>query len=147
MPDGVRQYGRDHVEVRAHLAQVGYVHSQRQRSADHGVIVERSQGLLDELLSQRITSPHVDAESQVGAYAAKRRRSVEVSARKIEAVSRLEHRLDERRLLGPLLNVGLPVVPGLVTQRRLQDRPVDSPLLLSFDLEDEHVVYVVVSAE
>src|SRR5512132_2044113 len=87
------------------------------------------------------------AECEMGADAAQRGRSVEISAWEIEAVARPEQRLNQGWLLGSFLNVSLSIGPRLITQRRLEDRSMNPPPLLAFDLQDKDVVHIVVSAE
>jgi hypothetical protein len=45
------------------------------------------------------------------------------------------------------LNLSFPITPRLITQRRLQDRSMNPPPLLAFNLQDKDVVHVVMSAE
>jgi len=72
------------------------------------------QSLLHQLLREREAGPDMDAKSQVSAHPAERRRSVQISAREIEAVARFQHRLDQRWFFSPFLNVSLAVAPRLI---------------------------------
>src|SRR5688500_14224450 len=117
MLDGVRQDRSDYVEVRAHLARVRHVYSKRQGGADHRIVGNGPQGLLEDLLCERKARPDVDAARQVGADTPERRRSVEVSPREVEAVSGLEHSLHQRLLFSALRDISSAVVPGLIAQR------------------------------
>ena len=76
----------------------------------------------------------MDPEREVSADTAKSRRRVEVSAGQIQAIARPEDGFEHRRFLGLPLHRGFPVVPGLITEWRLQDGGMNPPLLLSFDL-------------
>src|SRR4029453_1284827 len=147
MLDGVRQYRRDHVDVRAQLRLVGHVYPERQRGANHWIVGDGPQGLLHELLREREARPDMDAESQVGAHAPERRRSMEVSTREVEAISRLQHRLHKGRFFSPFLNISFAVAPSLIAQRRRQDRGMNAPTLLPVNLQNKDVVHVVVGAE
>jgi hypothetical protein len=89
----------------------------------------------------------VDADGEVDARAAEGSRRVEVAAWQVEAVTRDQGLLDEWRTLSCLFDSGLPAGPRLVTQRQLVHRRADLPPLLTGDLQDEHVVDVVVVAE
>ena len=64
---------------------------------------------------EREAGPDMDAKSQVGTHTAERRRSVEVSARKIETIARSEHRINQRRFFSPFLDVSFAIVPRLIT--------------------------------
>src|SRR4051794_31757481 len=83
----------------------------------------------------------------MGADATERCRRMEVSTREVKAVTGPKQRLDHSRLSCGSLNRSLPIVPRLIAQRRLQDRPMNLPLLLAIDLHYEDIVYVVMSAE
>ena len=67
--------------------------------------------------------------------------------RQVERVTGTQHDVDQRLLPGGGLDGGLVVRPRLVTQRVPEDRLADEPALLARDLQDEHVVHVVVAAE
>src|SRR4029453_7500555 len=72
---------------------------------------------------------------------------LEISTREVEAISRLQHRLDKGRFFSPPLNVSFAVAPSLIAQRRPQDRGMDAPPLLPVNLENKDVVHVVMGAE
>src|SRR5512133_748898 len=83
----------------------------------------------------------------MGADAAERRRRVKVSARKIETITGPQYGINQRRPLALFLDSILVIIPGLITQRRFQNRPMNPPALLTLDLQNKHVMDVVVRAE
>jgi hypothetical protein len=126
---------------------VGDVDAQGQRRADVGVVGDRSQGRGHDLLGEVVAVPGVDAERQVRADVAERRRGVEGAAREVQDVAGLEHLVDEALALRLGAHGLATVGPGLVAQGRLVDGGVDAPALGAGDLQDEHVVHVVVVVE
>ena len=96
---------------------------------------------------QVVTRRCAHADRQVDRRAALSHRGVDPSARQIQHVAGLEDRVDAR--LGPCaLGDGVAVPgPGLVGERMPVHRLVDRPALRTRDLDDEHVVGVVVRIE
>ena len=115
--DGVDQCCDDQFQILANLTRIGRVHSQRQRSAHCRIVREASYRLVHDALREREAGPYMNPKSEVGAHTAESRRGVKVSARQVKAVARPEQGLYQRRLLCPLLDSGLSIVPGLIAKR------------------------------
>jgi hypothetical protein len=147
MPDGVRQRSGDQFDVLSQITRVGNVHTKCQRAAHGWICGEGLQGLVHDLLGQRITSPDMYSKREMGSDTAQRGCRVEVSTREVEAIAWPKHCVDQGRLLSSFLNLRLPIGPRLITERRLQDRWMNQPPFLAFDLQHEDVVHVVMSAE
>jgi hypothetical protein len=115
--DGVDQRCDDQLEILANLTRIRRIYSQRQRIAHCRIVHEASHRLVHDALREREAGPYMNPESEVGARAAEGRSGVKVSARQVEAVARPEQGLYQRRLLCPLLDRGLSIVPGLIAKR------------------------------
>ena len=70
--EGLRQGRGDQVDVRAHVTRVGNIHTKRQRCPYGWSAGEIPQGLVHDLLGERITSPDMHPEGEMGADATER---------------------------------------------------------------------------
>ena len=115
--DGGHQRSSDQFDVVTHATGVGHIYSQRQGGAHHRITRKSSHRLVHDTFREHEAGPHMNPKSQVRADTTEGCRGVEVSAGQVEAVAGPEHRLEQGRFLSPLLDGGLPIAPGLITQR------------------------------
>ena len=122
---------------------VGVVDAERQRRAQSRVVARVGEKAREHVVPRG----RANADREVDGRAAERLGGVDPSARQVEHVAGLEHRVDRGRRPGARRDRVAVVGPRLVGERMPVHGLVDPPVLRARDLDHEHVVRVVVRIE
>ena len=112
-----QQAGAHDLEVDGEPGGVRDVDPERERPPHLLVLAEAVERDGEQLLGQGVPRPAVDADRQVGAHAAERRRGVQVAAGQVETVPGSQHLVEDGLGAGGRFHVAATVGPGLGAQR------------------------------
>ncbi len=142
---GGRQRERfdDGAEVIGQRRRVGQVDAELERPAQLDVV----ECAVEQRLCERLACGDVDADGEVAGDVLLGLRRVHPAARQVERVALTQDDVERGLALGRGEDVVPVPRPVLRAQRDVEDRLVHDPALLARELQDEHVVDVVVRCE